>query len=110
MLPWECYPHIISLGAGVQSSVMALMASEGLITPMPRAAIFADTQAEPASVYKWLEWLESKLAFPVVRVTRGDLGKESLRVRHSKGGTAYQKPAPPLFIRDDDGKQGILMR
>ncbi len=38
--------HTISLGAGVQSSTMALMAAAGEITPMPAAAIFADTQAE----------------------------------------------------------------
>ena len=41
--------HIISLGAGVQSSTMALMAAHGLITPHPVAAIFADTQDEPAT-------------------------------------------------------------
>ena len=56
--------HIISLGAGVQSSTMALMAAAGEITPMPTCAIFADTQDEPASVYKWLDWLEPKLPFP----------------------------------------------
>ena len=39
--------NIISLGAGVQSSTMALMATYGEITPMPDAAIFADTQWEP---------------------------------------------------------------
>ncbi len=32
--------HIISLGAGVQSSTMALMAAHGKITPMPKCAIF----------------------------------------------------------------------
>lgn len=37
--------HVISLGAGVQSSTMALMAANGEITPMPKCAIFADTQA-----------------------------------------------------------------
>ena len=47
--------HVISLGAGVQSSTMALMAAHGEITPMPDAAIFADTQSEPASVYRWLD-------------------------------------------------------
>ena len=41
---------VISLGAGVQSSVMALMAAHGEITPMPDCAIFADTQAEPTRV------------------------------------------------------------
>jgi hypothetical protein len=50
-------PHYLSLGAGVQSSTLALMAAHGEITPMPVAAIFADTQAEPASVYRWLDWL-----------------------------------------------------
>jgi hypothetical protein len=35
---------VISLGAGVQSSVMALMAAEGELTPMPDCAIFSDTQ------------------------------------------------------------------
>lgn len=48
--------NIISLGAGVQSSTMALMAAHGEITPMPDAAIFADTQAEPKAVYEWLDW------------------------------------------------------
>ena len=62
-------PHFLSLGAGVQSSTIALMAAAGEITPMPKAAIFADTEAEPASVYKWLEWLERQLPFPVHRVT-----------------------------------------
>jgi hypothetical protein len=42
--------HILSLGAGVQSSTLALMAAAGEITPMPEAAIFADTQGEPQSV------------------------------------------------------------
>lgn len=47
---------VISLGAGVQSSTMALMAGKGELTPMPDFAVFADTQAEPADVYKWLDW------------------------------------------------------
>lgn len=62
---------VLSLGAGVQSSVMALMAAKGQITPMPDYAIFADTQAEPDHLYFWLDWLEKQLPFPVIRVTRG---------------------------------------
>ncbi|MBF9664240.1 hypothetical protein IAI33_11380, partial [Streptococcus pseudopneumoniae] len=45
---------ILSLGAGVQSSTLALMAAAGEITPMPDIAIFADTGWESAVVYKWL--------------------------------------------------------
>ena len=45
---------IISLGAGVQSTTMALMAAHGEITPMPDCAIFADTGWEPKAVYDHL--------------------------------------------------------
>lgn len=65
--------EIISLGAGVQSSVMALMAARGELTPMPVAAIFADTQWEPRGVYDHLSWLEGELPFPVYRVTAGNI-------------------------------------
>jgi hypothetical protein len=71
--------HIISLGAGVQSSTMALMAAHGEITPMPKCAIFADTQDEPQSVYTWLDWLEKQLPFPVHRVTAGRLSEKATR-------------------------------
>lgn len=72
--------HVISLGAGVQSSTMALMAAHGEITPMPDCAIFADTQAEPDRVYEWLDWLETQLPFPVYRVSH----KEGLLVNIMK--------------------------
>ena len=65
--------HIISLGAGVQSSTMALMAAKGEITPMPDSAVFADTMGEPDSVYKWLNWLQTKLPFPIHKVSHGNL-------------------------------------
>jgi hypothetical protein len=90
--------HFISLGAGVQSSTMALMAAHEEITPMPNGAIFADTQAEPASVYKWLDWLETCLPFPVYRVTHGNLYQiEPGRVSH-KTGKLYQRIAVPMHV------------
>src|SRR5688572_15714259 len=90
--------HIISLGAGVQSSTMALMAAHGEITPMPDAAIFADTQAEPQSVYVWLDWLEKQLPFPVIRASKGSLAETALEVRTSAAGNLYTKSAPPAFL------------
>lgn len=59
--------RVLSLGAGVQSSTVALMCAAGEIEPVD-CAIFADTGAEPASVYRWLDWLEARLPFPVHRV------------------------------------------
>ena len=55
----------ISLGGDVQSSVMALMASESAFDRVPDCAIFADTQWEPPSVYDRLEWLRDRLGFPL---------------------------------------------
>lgn len=63
----------LSLGAGVQSSTMALMAANGELQYEPECAIFADTQWEPSFVYEWLDWLETQLPFPVYRVTAGSL-------------------------------------
>ena len=83
--------HIISLGAGVQSTTMALMAARGLISPMPDAAIFADTQDEPRAVYQHLEWLISQLPFPVHTVTAGKLSQ-----RHLDG---YNGARTPFFIK-----------
>lgn len=51
--------RILSLGAGVQSTTLALMAAHGEIGPMPDAAIFADTGNEPDAVYDHLQWLMS---------------------------------------------------
>ena len=51
--------RVLSLGAGVQSSTLALMIEKGEI-PMVEAAIFADTGGEPAVVYKWLDWLSAE--------------------------------------------------
>ena len=78
--------QILSLGAGVQSSTLALMAAAGEVGPMPAAAIFADTQDEPDGVYQWLNWLEQQLPFPVIRVTKGQLSARAVQFRTSKRG------------------------
>ncbi len=55
---------VLSLGGGVQSSVMALMAGEGAFDRTPDCAgVFADTRWEPPSVYEHLEWLRDRLSF-----------------------------------------------
>jgi len=91
----------ISLGAGVQSSVMALMAARGEIGPMPDCAVFADTQWEPQAVYDHLDWLETELPFPVHRVTFGDIRAMAL-------GTLDKEwsPSMPVFIATADGGMG----
>lgn len=103
--------HILSLGAGVQSSTLALMAAAGEVTPMPVAAVFADTQAEPASVYRWLDWLEKQLPFPVHRVSKGSLTEVALKIRDKKDGSGqWAKSVIPAFIKNPDGSRGIMQR
>jgi hypothetical protein len=70
--------RVLSLGAGVQSTTLALMAAHGEIGPMPDCAIFADTQDEGAETYAHLEWLCGVLPFPVYRPTRGRLSEAML--------------------------------
>jgi hypothetical protein len=103
--------HVISLGAGVQSSTMALMAAHGEITPMPTAAVFADTQAEPKSVYTWLDWLEKQLPFPVERVTRGSLTEAITTLRPRADGMGYWVYSGiPSFNVNPDGSDGHVHR
>lgn len=103
-------PHYLSLGAGVQSSTLALMYAIGELEPMPKAAIFADTQAEPASVYDWLEWLKTKLPYPVYTVTNGSLEEAELQIKKNKRGNNYRKTLIPSFAKNPDGTKGILGR
>jgi len=66
--------NVVSLGAGRQSTAMALMAAHGEIGPMPDAAVFADTGDEPVWVYETLRWLRGAnvLPFPVLITRRGE--------------------------------------
>jgi hypothetical protein len=102
--------HIISLGAGVQSSTMALMAKHGEILPMPDAAVFADTQDESKQVYKWLDHLEELIgdAFPVYRVSKGSLSESSLTPRVSAKGIKYSKTSIPFYTLNGDGSGGMI--
>jgi hypothetical protein len=113
---------VLSLGAGVQSTTMALMAAHGLITPMPDCAIFADTQWEPKAVYEHLRWLMSPnvLPFPVHIVSAGDLRADALRRSNTTGGRFAAVPwhmkivtpagteVPIYGDEDDEGNYAII--
>ena len=77
--------NFISLGAGVQSTVMLLMAECGEITPRPDAAIFADTGWEPAAIYRHLDWLEQQTDIPIIRVSAGNLRDDTYAGRRHDG-------------------------
>lgn len=94
--------RVISLGAGVQSTVMALMASRGDIGPMPHAAIFADTGWEPVEIYEHLDWLESELKFPVYQVSGGNI-KEAIQL--AMVGEEKRFSSVPWYTKDGIGRR-----
>lgn len=99
--------HIISLGAGVQSSCLALMAKHGEILPMPKCAIFADTGGEPKAVYEYLEFLEKELPFPVHKIMHKDGLTKS--IERAATGDATRSGNPPFFTKQENSG-GILSR
>lgn len=100
---------VISLGAGVQSTTMALMAAHGEITPMPDCAIFADTQWEQAVVYEHLRWLRSPnvLPFPVHTVSRGNIRDGIISKQNATG---QRFASVPWFTVNPDGSHGMGRR
>lgn len=78
---------------------------------MPTAAIFADTQAEPASVYRWLDWLEKEVPFPIIRVTAGSLTERVTTTRtNQKTGDVYYSNMIPAFVLNSNGSKGLAGR
>ena len=97
--------RILSLGAGVQSSTLALMIEKNLV-PMVDCAIFADTGAEPKEVYVWLEWLKKQVSYPVYIVQWRNLKEDLIAVANGQ-----RNIVPiPFFTIDESGKKGIMRR
>ena len=96
---------VISLGAGVQSSTMAIMAAKGDFPPVD-CAIFADTGYEPKAVYTYLEFLKKILPYPVYLVEKGNIRDDMLA---AKGTTNFV--VAPFFTQNKiTGKKGMVMR
>lgn len=97
--------QVLSLGAGVQSTALALMAVEGTL-PRLDAAIFADTGWEPARVYAHLDALAVELnraGIPLHRVSNGNLRDDALNPDH-------RYASIPYFVRNPDDSEGMGRR
>lgn len=105
---------VISLGAGVQSTTLALMAAAGELDdlgPRPRLAIFADTGWEPRAVYEHLDRLQPALkaaGIEVARVTVGNIRDAALEGIASGGKKRFA--SIPLHTKRPDGQEGIGRR
>lgn len=97
--------NVLSLGAGVQSTTLALMACSGEL-PGLNAAIFADTGWEPPAVYRQVDLLDAelnKVGIPLYRVSRGNLRHDSINPHH-------RFASVPYFVRNPDGSEGMGRR
>lgn len=93
---------VLSLGAGVQSTTVLMMAAHGELAGLD-AAIFADTGWEPQEVYDHLEWLKEKsenAGIPVHVVSAGSIYEDSLETEVSM----------PVFVDGTSGRGGMVRR
>ncbi|WP_273381616.1 hypothetical protein [Symbiobacterium thermophilum] len=101
--------RVLSLGAGVQSTTLILMAARGEFDSRPDVAIFADTGWEPKRVYEHLAWLEREVGgvIPILRVSAGNIREDSLRSKDGK----HRFAALPFFVKSPTGAaEGRLRR
>ena len=94
---------VLSLGGGVQSTVMALMAGEGAFDRIPDCAIFADTHWEPPSVYEHIEWLRDRLSFPLYVVDNGRSLREDVKALTNHSGSRSYVDIP-VYLKGRDGE------
>jgi 3'-phosphoadenosine 5'-phosphosulfate sulfotransferase (PAPS reductase)/FAD synthetase len=98
--------RVLSLGAGVQSTTVALLSASGVL-PRLDAAIFADTGWEPAAVYAHLDRLEREAlipaGIPLYRVSVGNIRNDALNPEH-------RFASMPLFVKNPDGGDGMTRR
>lgn len=97
--------RVLSLGAGVQSTVLALLACDGTLPDLD-AAIFADTGWEPPEVYAQVERLDSEFrraGIPLHRVSMGNIRSDFLDPNK-------RFVSIPYFTKNVDGGGGMGRR
>lgn len=102
----------LSLGAGVQSTVMLMLAIHDQIE-RPDHVIFSDTGWEPAGVYRHVAWCKrqcEKAGIPFHTVSAGNIRDDRVLARTSDSGEyAGRWASMPLFV-DNSGKIGQIRR
>ena len=99
---------VLSLGAGVQSSTLALMMEMGEIEK-PDVAIFSDTMSEPKKVMEWLEYLKTQVSFPIHIVSKGNLRQDTLDAAQGIGKYKYVT-IHVYTVNAETKKKGLLRR
>jgi hypothetical protein len=97
--------EVLSFGAGVQSTTLLLMSCKGVLPKLDRV-IFADTQWEPAAVYRHLEWCKEYAAKHGIAIdvrTAGNLRQDLLEFwGQRKSADGKRHASIPAFIKNPD--------
>jgi len=96
--------RVLSLGAGVQSTALALMSHYGEIEPFD-SIIFADTGWEPGKVYEQLAALQELMPIKIVKA--GDV-RDFGKTERKEGQTRFA--SIPLWIKNSKGKIAPMRR
>jgi len=103
----------LSLGAGVQSSVMLMRAIHGDID-RPDHVVFADTGWEPEQVYDHLGWLRKqceKAGIPFHRVSFRNIREDTVTARSAESGEyAGRWVSMPVFVDTGSCIEGRMKR
>ena len=86
---------VISLGVGVQSSTMLLMAAKGEL-PKVDCAIFADPGNESKASYLYFDFLKKIVKFPIYKVSKGNIREDI--INSIKNNTKF--PTAPFFTQN----------
>jgi len=112
---------VLSLGAGVQSTTLMLMALQGEIE-MWDHAIFADTGWEPRAVYDNLDWLDKRVSeycethnsnkWKINRVScgRNIRDDEETAIMRGVKSAGQRFVSMPFYTIDRNGKKGMVRR
>lgn len=103
--------HVLSFGAGTQSTALLLMALKGEINGViPDYIIFSDTGWEPKRVYEWVEkvsrYVIDKYGATIHITDNGNIRSDIIDAVR----TGKRYASLPLFTKADDGKGGMIMR
>lgn len=99
--------RVLSLGAGRQSTALAILGARGDLGDCLDAAIFSDTGWEPRYVYEHLDRLDREVlapaGIPLYRVSAGNIRDDALD-------PAHRFASMPLYVLNPDGSAGMGRR
>lgn len=103
--------HVLSYGAGTQSTAMLLMALKGEINGViPDYIIFSDTGWEPKEVYEWLDtvnnYIKKNFNREIITCSMGNIYEDA--INGNRWGQRF--PSMPFFTVHSEGKKGMVRR